>query len=245
MNQLVVRKYNPRTRTLLMLASVVGIILIMYGLFEFGRYRAGYDLLLVNERIDELRQVNMQLQQELDALSLAKSLLETGKEIDDQASESVRTELKDLQRELLELKEELAFYRGIVSPKEASQGLYIQTFNITKNDEERSFRYKLVLTQVLKNDRHVRGKIDVMIEGIMEEDGRQEQIRLRDVTVSKNRDLEYRFKYFQSFEGDMKLPDGFVPIRVIVTVTPRYRSQKQIEKVFNWEIGGLREMGNI
>jgi hypothetical protein len=187
----------------------------------------------------------MQLQQELDALSLAKSLLETGKEIDDQASESVRTELKDLQRELLELKEELAFYRGIVSPKEASQGLYIQTFNITKNDEERSFRYKLVLTQVLKNDRHVRGKIDVMIEGIMEEDGRQEQIRLRDVTVSKNRDLEYRFKYFQSFEGDMKLPDGFVPIRVIVTVTPRYRSQKQIEKVFNWEIGGLREMGNI
>jgi hypothetical protein len=43
----------------------------------------------------------------------------------------------------------------------------------------------------------------------------------------------------------MKLPDGFVPIRVIVTVTPRYRSQKQIEKVFNWEIGGLREMGNI
>ncbi len=93
---------------------------------------------------------------------------------------------------------------------------------------------------MLKNDRHVRGKIDVIIEGIMEEDGRQEQINLRDVTVSKNSDLEYRFKYFQSFEGDMKLPAGFVPIRVTVTVKPRYRSQEQIEKVFDWGIGSLR-----
>lgn len=245
MNKLVVRKHNPKHQLAFFSLAVILGVGLLYGLFEYGRHRAGYDLVLVNRSMNELREYNRQLQAELDSMRLAKSVLETGKEIDDQASESVRTELKDLQRELLELKEELAFYRGIVSPKEASQGLYIQTFNITKNDEERSYRYKLVLTQVLKNDRHVSGKIDVVIEGIMEDDGRQEQIRLRDVTVSKNRDLEYRFKYFQSFEGDMKLPTGFVPIRVIVTVKPSYRSQEQIEKVFDWEIGSLREMGNI
>jgi hypothetical protein len=102
-----------------------------------------------------------------------------------------------------------------------------------------------VLTQVLKNDRLARGDVDVVLEGIREDDGQQETIKLKDVAVPKIRSLNFRFKYFQSFEGDMEMPEGFVPIRVNVTVNPSSRRLKSVQKVFDWTVGSLTDLGEV
>jgi hypothetical protein len=245
MSRLVVKSHNPKQRWVVIGGSVALAIAIAWGLFEYGRYSAGYDSLSASAEMQQLEKLKLQLERQITNLREQKIVLEQSQQVDKLAYDKVRQELKEKQDENLELKEELAFYRGIVSPEEAAHGLRIQSLNITKNAKVRSFHYKLVLTQVLKNDRLARGGVDVVLEGIREDDGQQETIKLRDVAVPKIRSLNFRFKYFQSFEGDMEMPEGFVPIRVSVTVNPSSRSLKSVQKVFDWTVGSLTDLGEV
>jgi len=52
-----------------------------------------------------------------------------------------------------------------VSPREASRGLRLQSFTLEPNGP-RSWRYKVVLTQVLKNDRLARGTVRLKVDGL-------------------------------------------------------------------------------
>ena len=229
-----------------MIAGLTGLAFVTaWGLFDYGRYSAGYDSRSASTEMQQLEKMKLSLERQITNLREQKIVLEQSQQVDQMAYDRVRQELKEKQDENLELKEELAFYRGIVSPEEAAHGLRIQSLNITKNAKVRSFHYKLVLTQVLKNDSLARGDVDVVLEGIREEDGQQETITLREVSVPKIKTMNFNFKYFQSFEGDMEMPEGFVPIRVSVTVNPASRSLKSVQKVFDWTVGSLTDLGEV
>jgi len=43
-----------------------------------------------------------------------------------------------------------------------------------------------------------------------------------------------KFKYFQTIEGDMVLPQGFVPSSVLVDLKPSGSDKNSITKTFNW-----------
>jgi len=245
MSQLVVKTHNPKKRWAIIAGSVGLAIITAWALFDYGRYSAGYDSMSASAEMQQLEKLKLQLERQITNLREQKIVLEQSQQVDQMAYDKVRQELKEKQDEKLELKEELAFYRGIVSPEEAAHGLRIQSLNITKNAKVLSFHYKLVLTQVLKNDRLARGNVDVVLEGIREDDGQQETIKLRDVTTPKIKSMNFNFKYFQAFEGDMELPEGFVPIRVNVTVNPSGRSLKSVQKVFDWTVGSLTDLGNV
>ena len=44
--------------------------------------------------------------------------------------------------------------------------------------------------------------------------------------------MEYSFKYFQQVEGDVLLPPGLQPVRVIVRLQPQ--SGAAVEQSFTW-----------
>ena len=122
--------------------------------------------------------------------------------------------------------------RGIVSPKDSSSGLYLQNFYLTQNGETQSYRYKLVLTQVLKNSRLINGKVKLQFEGLL--DGEPKSLDLKEITTKKVRDLNYRFKYFQNVEGVVEFPKGFSVLRVKIQILPRGRQRDMIEKTIEW-----------
>lgn len=245
MSQLVVKTHNPKKRAVIASLIVVLVVTAAWALFEYGRYSAGYDSLSASSEMQQLEKMKLGLERNIVFLREQKTALQQQQQVEQQAYDEVRHDLKDLQDENLELKEELAFYRGIVSPEEGAHGLRIQGLQVTKNAKEGSFHYKLVLTQVLKNDRLARGRVEVKIEGIREEDGRQENLTLTDVTVPKRQPMNFKFKYFQAFEGDMEMPEGFVPIRVSVTVDPSGSRMEPVEKVFDWTVGSLTDVGEV
>ena len=150
-------------------------------------------------------------------------------EIEKLAYAEVNSSLGVLQSEILELKEEVAFYRSIVAPRESSRGLRIQKFDVVDLGQENNFRYKLVLTQVIKNRRITRGSIVMLVEGV--NGGKTKQINLTSLSSKGQEKLDFRFKYFQSFEGDLVLPKGFIPSRVHVKVSS---NQVTLEKTFAW-----------
>ncbi len=157
--------------------------------------------------------------------------LTQGRKIDDAAIDEVRSLLKEQQQASLELREEIAFYRGIVSPSEVRSGILIQRVEITPLAAAQLFNYQVVLTQVLKNERVARGDVEITLSGVFE--GRAHRIHLQDLDKQAKKPLKFRFKYFQMFEGDLQLPDGFSPHSIDVVVKPRH-SNNSIDESFPW-----------
>ncbi|MDH5369124.1 MAG: hypothetical protein OEW99_03820 [Gammaproteobacteria bacterium] len=216
--------------------GIIFLVLVISGwtLFDYGRYLAGYDSRDASNEIDGLLQVQKHLEKRIESLREDKAVLERAAQIERKAYKELDTTLKILQAEILEHKEELAFYRGIVSPKDSSSGLYLQNFFLSQNGETRSYRYKVVLTQVLKNSRMISGKVKLQFDGLL--DGVSKILDLKDVTAKKVNDLNYRFKYFQNVEGVVEFPEGFSLLRVKVQILPRGITRDLIEKTIEWSI---------
>jgi len=213
--------------------GAVALILLAYALYEYGRFSAGFDSTEANEEHAVLLKHVDELEENIDQLREEKAVLERAAQIERKAYDELDTTLKVLQAEILELKGELAFYRGIVSPKDAAHGLHLQRFSVESNGQTNGYQYKVILTQVLKNDRSATGLIRIKIIGIQAD--QPKVLDLSQVTEKAVKELKYRFRYFQSLEGELTLPSGFTPQRVTVSVVPRDKSSKEpFEKTFDW-----------
>jgi len=233
MNRLVVKSHNPLRVALLVAAIAAGLLLAGWAVFLYGGYKAGYDCRSAKDKVVELGHQKQELDALVAQLREQKAVLERSRDVERQAAEELNGTVAGLQGEISELKSELAFYRGIVSPKETAGGLRIQRFELAPNGVARGYRYKLVLTQVLKNGSVARGYASMRVEGTR--DGELATLSLADLGLGgKDGTLYFRFRYFQDFEGNFVLPEGFVPSRVTVEVDPRSRGHRDFEKVFEW-----------
>lgn len=230
---LVVKPHRPWVSRVLWLLGLLALLVAGWSLFDYGRYLAGYDSAEMEHERGVLLDLKTELEQEIDQLREEKALLERASQIERQAYAELDATLKVLQEEILELKEELAFYRGIVSPRDASSGLQLQTFKIEPNGKSNNYRYKVVLTQVLKNDRLARGRVNFFVDGL-KNDIEPVTLELEQLSEKQIKELNYRFKYFQSLEGDIVLPEKFKPLRVTLQITPSSRKQGVIEKTIEW-----------
>ena len=204
-----------------------------YLVYEYGRISAGYDVVdaaaerasfedhidLLNDRIEELEQ--------------EVALLETHREIDREAYREVESSLLDLQAKIQEQQDAIAFYRGIVSPADGKPGLRVQDFRLTRGAEEREFTLRLVLVQAMKHDRKVSGNVALTVEG--NEAGETKSYALSELLPAEaEQDWPFSFRYFQDFDRQIVLPDGFTPERVNVEVRSRTKSISSIEESFAW-----------
>lgn len=206
--------------------------LICWLVFEFGYLRAGYDNESLKDIKIQLQEQTVKSNQLISSLSDKLAELKRITNVDQLAYANVDESVRDFQDELLELRAEVAFYRGIVSPTEAESGLNIASLKFYPLGSAGGFRFKLVLSQLRKNDRLIRGSARLYIEGIL--GGAQKKLSLKDLTMGKTRDLKLRFKYFQNIEADLVLPEGFIPSRVLVDVIPLGKNRPRIKKTFDW-----------
>lgn len=230
---LIVKPHKPwRTRFYILL---IIIILATGGwtIFEYGRFTAGFDSVDSKEERIRLLNIQKELEDQIEDIREQRAILERASQIEKKAYVDLNENLKVLQAEIIELKGELAFYRGIVSPANASAGLRLQRFRLEPNGQKRGFRSKVVLTQVLKNDRLARGYVRLKVEGLMNDQAKT--LNLSDLTEKHVKELKYRFKYFQTLEKDLMLPKGFTPLRATIQVIPSSgKSRQMIEKTIDW-----------
>ena len=186
-----------------------------------------------NEKVGQMWQINRQLEDENSRLRDRVVMLEQTAEIDRKASIHLRDQVVKLQDQFYQLKAELEFYKGILSATQDSNGLNVQGLYIEALAIDQTYRYRLVLTNVAKNDQEVEGIIRMTLEGDM--DGARKILNITEL-AGKNREesWEYKFRNFKRFEGDIKLPTGFIPQRVTVQLTPKSPGRSKVEKSFDW-----------
>jgi Family of unknown function (DUF6776) len=231
-SKLIIKSHHPlRHRVKLGLIFLV-LLVVTWAVFEYGFSRAGFDNSALHEERGLLREQLALEQKRTRDLSARIAILERAAQVDKQAYGAVETAQKQAQDEMLELKAEVAFYRGIVSPTETASGLNIPSFTVTGIGEDGVYRFKLVLTQVKSNVRVVKGYARVVFEGV--KDGAQVQLSLKEVTGGALDKLKLRFKYFQNNEGEIVLPEGFLPSRVLVELVPSGKGATRLKKTFDW-----------
>ena len=208
-------------------------LVAVYLVFEYGRISAGYDVVdaanergALNEHIDTLND-------EISALKQDIAVLETHREIDRAAYKDVESSLISLQAKIQEQQDAIAFYRGIVSPADGKPGLRVQDLRLTRAAQERHFNLRLVLVQAMKHDRKVSGDVAITVEG--NEGGAAKTYALTELLpADAESDWPFSFRYFQDFDRQLVLPDGFTPERIHVEVRSRTRSISSIEESYAW-----------
>ncbi len=199
---------------------------------EYGRTDAAADISRTTAERNALRQHAETLESENASLREQTAILERAAQVERQAYSHVDDKLRDLQDQILDLKEELAFYRGIVTTRGKTRGLAIQSFKLEPNGKDGEYRYKLVLTRTMKNDKVTRGLVSLTVSG--EQGGNPRDLNLSDLTVQGQAELKLNFRYFQRLEGQLTLPQGFVPHRILVSVTTTGKKRSRIEKTYDW-----------
>jgi len=236
----VIKSYSPWRAFFYLFVAILTVFLS----FWVGQ-RSGGSLSIVQD-VDELQQQTINtLRVENQALSGQVAILKRSFQVDREANSEVKDNLKQQQEEILELREEVIFYRGIVSPGERASGLQIDNFAVNATQEAGLFHYELVLVQALKNDQVVQGVTTVTIEGLQE--GQSKTLTLVSIsTDKKKKQLKFKFRYFQKFEGYMLVPKNFSPRAIEVIVKPHKR--KNIKRVFDWAgdvVAVVRDINNI
>ncbi|GAB6042740.1 DUF6776 family protein [Endothiovibrio diazotrophicus] len=234
---LVVKPHQPWRAWLLLALLPLLLVAVGKAALEYGRGQAAVDFVGLEGRNGELRRHLGELEEENQQLREKAVVLERAAQVDRKAYEQLRSDLDGLQKEIADLTEELAFYRSIVSPKQEGEGLRVQELLITPGGK-RMFRYRLVLTQMLHHDRRVEGTVGLSVEGF--EKGAAATYSFGDLGGEGS--AVYGFKYFQNIEGDIRLPEGFTPTRVMVAVDPKGRRVKPFTRAFDWPAAAVSHL---
>ena len=224
-----VRQHKPWKIWLGILSLVALLILSFYlgenyQAYELNRLQLERETLL--SRVAELESRNHSLVEK-------NAHLEGSSKIEREAYQLANQELVKLQQELLAQKEELVFYQGIVSPSDAALGVNLQSFKVRKKNSQNQYSYKMVLTKNGKSTKKVKGGASVLIRG--ETDDGVDEFKIADLALEKSpKDTKFSFRYFQVFEGDIALPDGFVPFEVEIGIKPTTKKVKSFSETISW-----------
>lgn len=206
---------------------------VLYLVFEFGRIQAGYNIVDAAKDRGALEVEIASLEAEIVRLNEQIVMLETQAEIDATAYKDVEASLIELQAKIQEQQDAIAFYRGIVSPADGNAGLRVQDLKLSRSDRERTWNVRLVLVQAMKHDRKVSGDVVMTVEGT--ENGEPRTYSYAELLPEDgDRAWAFSFRYFQDFDREVVLPDGFTPERVRISVQSRTRSIASIEESFSW-----------
>jgi cell division protein FtsL len=213
------------------LAILLAIITLVWSAYLYGQRQAGFDRSQAMKTVTELSQKLEDLQKQYTENQHQAAMIERTSQIDDDANKQLKKSLNDSQQQVLDLKKELAFYKSVVTPDHEKRSLAVQTIQL-QQDETGEYRYKVMVSQRGRNDKLVRGSVEIKIEGT--EAGKVKVLNLSDVSKNAKNVTKFSFKYFQNFEGTMNLPTNFTPENLRVVVTPSSWGVAKIDELYSW-----------
>ncbi len=213
--------------------AIVAVAGSVYLAYELGRLNGGYSYLDQRRERETLTAEIAERDRTIEELRRQVAILETSQDIDQETYTLVEQNLNELQAQIQAQEEELAFYRGIISPEDGAAGLRVQSLEMRPTDAEHGYLLHLVLVQAITHDRRVSGTVSFDITGSL--DGEHVQLNLDDlVAEDAGGALAYAFRYFQDLQRQLVLPEGFVPDEVLLQIRPREPSGQALEQSFEW-----------
>ena len=151
-------------------------------------------------------------------------------QISREANRDLQSTLAERDEEIASLRADVAFYERFVGATGQRHGLAVHDLKLQAQDAQ-VWKFTATLTQNLNRGAVNSGRLTLAVEGSV--GGRMQKADW--ATLRQQADaagLPYSFKYFQQVEGDLLLPAGMKPVRVVVRLQPA--SGAAVEQSFTW-----------
>lgn len=141
----------------------------------------------------------------------------------DQVSREANTRLQSLlaerEEEIAGLRADVDFYERLVGATGQRRGLSVHALRLQAQPGG-AWHFNAVLTQNLNRGSVSAGQLTLSVEG-----SRNGSLQRLDWNALRQQPrapgVDYSFRYFQEVEGDIFLPAGFTPVRLIARLQPR------------------------
>lgn len=179
----------------------------------------------------------------IDAPGFESTLLQTRSDVDAETITRLRQDIADLGAANLELEQELSFYRSVMAPGEGDEPVLLRAPRFARIGEEIGlWQYEFVVQQGTRRRADYRGELAVVIEGSMAGSAEGESVgfplhELAEALGGSSHTL--RFRYFQRIRGELRLPEGFVPERVILEASLTEPGGVTVQAAYDWTESGV------
>jgi hypothetical protein len=195
-------------------AVVLGLLLVLA--YNRGQASAGLSAAQVALERRELVAKADRLERQNSKLNARVAELEMARKLDREAYGQVEQTLGELQSQLSRQSDDLAFYKSIVSPADGVQGLRIHRFEVGPGAEPREYQLKLTLIQSMRHESVASGLVQVVVHGMQGD--RPARYSVGELLGRPKAQLPFSFRYFQTIEQAVTLPEGFQAFEAEVQV---------------------------
>ena len=209
---------HPNPRAHLVLMAVLGACLLfgLWGVWTVAARSTGEDGPGLRAEIDGLRQ---------EVATLSRS-----DQVSREANRDLQLMLAERDEEISALRADVAFYERLVGSTSQRRGLSVHGLRL-QSQGEGAWHFTATLTQTLNRAAVSSGTLSMEVEGSRNES--LERLGWDELRQSEDAEgVEYSFKYFQQLEGEVVLPPGFEPLRVVARLVPA--SGAPVEKTLPW-----------
>ncbi len=181
--------------------------------------------------VEALQDKIEELQLENDRLAKELAFAKRSSEIDKKANVALVDALTDREQKAAQTKEELGFYKNIVSDKGIGKGIEIRSFQVSSGNQATDYTYKLVLSRSGTKKRAVTGRVEIRVQG--KKNGTSVMLGWSNIRVGNASSPSFKFQYFQTLEGEIRFPVEFIPENVLVKVSAA-GSEQPVQQSYSW-----------
>ena len=167
----------------------------------------------------------------IEALEQQVATLTRSDQISRQANGDLQGTLAERDEEIASLRADIAFYERFVGATAQRHGLSLHELVLEPQRDPQLWHFVATLTQNLNRGAVSTGRLQLSVE--VSDGGRMRKLPWSELRQQKDAPgVEYSFKYFQQVEGDIVLPAGVKPVRLIARLLPA--SGPPIEQSLTW-----------
>lgn len=230
----VVRARAPALRTTLFIAALLIGLFAVYVVYEFGRYNAGYDRQAVAQQRTELEVKIEHLEKDNREMRTQLAELDTFRVGRAREQAELAKSMGELQAQVAQQSQELAFYRGVVAQGAASIGIKIEQVRITATEHPGVFSVHLSLLRSGRADTDALGSLLIGLDGAA--NGEAKSLDFAALTGGRTHELHYNFRYFQDFDQELTLPSTFKPEQLVMELHSSKKDVPPLSQSFLWTI---------
>jgi hypothetical protein len=231
--RLIVRTHAPIRRWFVIGVVVAATLVALYAAFDWGRRRAGFD----SSKAREVAAQVGDLEDQIRALRLELATQETQRAGQATERAELAKTIGELQAEVARQAQDLTFYRGVVGENLQAEVAKIQQFRVTAGTEPGLFHLRLVLGRTVSAGDPVSGTAQMNFEGV--NGTKPVTLGLAAVSGVPDGTLKFDYRYVETLEQDIRLPDGFTPLRTTIELQPARKGASKVRQTFLWTVETL------
>lgn len=215
---------------LLAIIAVLSCSLVLAAwMYDAGRRFAGFDRSEAEQELSQLRESVGKLTEESARLRASVNASESKLQIERAAQTQLGRQVKALEDENAQLKEDLAFFENLIPGEHRDNTLLINRFRTEPGALPGEFRYRLLLLQGGRRDKPFQGNLQLLVT--LHQDGKDAIIAFPEAAATQA--YKISFKYFQRIEGMFRVAPGARVKMVQVRIFENGSAQVRATQSFN------------